>query len=59
MGFFMSAGLLSLLFLTGCSQTGQLNREQDSILSQQETDAPVTKADMEEAIVVTDIACQL
>ncbi|MDE5908280.1 MAG: MBL fold metallo-hydrolase [Lachnospiraceae bacterium] len=35
--FFMSAGLMSLLFLTGCSQTGQPDREQDSIPSQQET----------------------
>ena len=50
--FIMSAGLLSLLFLTGCSQTGQ--PDQDSIPSQQETDTPVTEADTEEAMVVTE-----
>lgn len=52
--FIMSAGLLSLLFLTGCSQTGQPDPEQDSIPSQQETDTPVTEADTEKAMVVTE-----
>lgn len=52
--FIMSAGLLSLLFLTGCSQTGQPDPEQDSIPLQQETDTPVTEADTEEAMVVTE-----
>ncbi len=52
--FFMSAGLLLLLFLTGCSQTGQPHREQDNIPSQQETDSSITEADTEETMVITE-----
>lgn len=54
--FFMSAGLLQLLFLTGCSQIGQPDREQDSIPSQQETDLLVTEAETgtEETMGVTE-----
>ena len=45
--FLISAGLLPLFFLAGCSQMGQTDQKQDRIPSRQEEDPLITENDME------------
>ena len=52
--FLISAGLLPLFFLAGCSQMGQTDQKQDRIPSRQEEDPLITENDMEKTMGAAD-----